>query len=59
MFVVGLAMLGLAVAMVVVAQPQNGEVVPWLRSETSQQWYGFALLIVLSVGGLLVVTWLT
>jgi hypothetical protein len=50
MFVIGLLMLAGAVAMLVIARPRNGIVVDWLATETRQQYYGFALVVMLSVG---------
>jgi hypothetical protein len=56
MFVLGLILLAAAIAMLVVARPRDGKVVPWLESEIRQQLYGFALLVLLALGGFLAVS---
>jgi hypothetical protein len=52
----GLILLGAVVGMLVVARPRDGKVVDWLRNETRQQLYGFMLLVLLALGGLLVLS---
>jgi hypothetical protein len=53
MFFIGLVMLIATAVMLVVARPRNGEVVHWLRGERRQQIYGFAIVLLLTIGGLL------
>ena len=53
MLFLGLAMVAGSVAMLFIARPRNGVVVPWLARETTQRAYGFALLLLLTVGTLL------
>lgn len=55
MLTIGLAMLAAVVAMLTVARPQNDKPVHWLQSESRQQGFGFAIVLLLTVGGLLAV----
>jgi hypothetical protein len=53
MLAVGLAMLGTVAAMLVAARPRDEKVVDWLQTELRQQLYGFALILLLSIGSFL------
>jgi hypothetical protein len=46
-------MIAATVVMLFIARPRDGKVVPWLDGEMKQQLYGFAIVILLAVGGLL------
>ena len=48
---VGLAMVVVAIAMVFVARPRNGHVVPWLSTDNRQWAYAMAMIILLAMGG--------
>jgi hypothetical protein len=50
MRIVGLIMIGTAVAMFVLARPRHGKVVPWLRSDSRQWVYGMLAVILTSLG---------
>jgi hypothetical protein len=50
MRIVGLSMIGIAVAMFVLAQPRDGEVVSWLRSDIRQLAYVMTIVLLLIVG---------
>jgi hypothetical protein len=53
MFAVGVIMLVVALGMLIVARPRDGTIVNWLRGEVRQQLYGFALILLITIGGLL------
>ena len=56
MLTIGLAMLAAVIAMLAIARPRNGQPVDWLRTELRQQTYGFALVLLLTFGGLCTAT---
>jgi hypothetical protein len=47
---IGVAMIGMAVAMLVLARPRRGEVVHWLRTDNSQWVYVMTFVLLISVG---------
>jgi Na+/H+ antiporter NhaA len=47
---IGFIMLGVAIAMFVLARPRHGKVVQWLRSDNRQWAYGMAVVILIAVG---------
>ena len=50
MRIVGLSMIGVAVAMFVLAQPRDGRVVHWLRSDNRQLAYVMTIVVLMLVG---------
>ena len=50
MRVIGVAMIGMAVAMFVLARPRRGEVVHWLRTDNRQWVYVMTFVLLISVG---------
>jgi hypothetical protein len=50
MRVIGLSMIGTAVAMVVLARPRDGKVVACLRSDNRQWAFGTAIVVLLALG---------
>ena len=53
MSVIGLLMVGAAIALVVIARPRNQIVAPWLATEARQQALGFTLVLLLTIGAFL------
>ena len=47
---IGFSMMGVAVAMFVLARPRNGKVVHWLLSDNRQLAYVMAIVLLLAVG---------
>jgi hypothetical protein len=47
---VGLSMIGIAVAMFVLARPRHGEVVHWLRSGNAQWAYIMTIVVLIGLG---------
>jgi hypothetical protein len=56
MLMIGSAMLIAVIGMLIFARPRKGEPVDWLQTEIRQQLYGFAIVLLLTVGGLLALT---
>ena len=50
MRVIGFIMIGVAVAMFVLARPRDGKVVHWLRSDNRQWAYVMTIVVLISVG---------
>ena len=50
MRVIGLSMIGVAVAMFVLARPRDGKVVHWLRSDNRQWAYVMTIVVLIVVG---------
>ena len=50
MRVIGLSMIGVAVAMFVLARPRHGKVVSWLRSDGRQWSYVMTIVVLIAVG---------
>ena len=50
MRVVGFSMIGVAVAMFVLARPRHGKVVHWLRGDNRQWAYVMTIVVLISVG---------
>jgi hypothetical protein len=48
--VIGFIMIGVAIAMFVLARPRHGKVVHWLRSDNKQWAYGMTVVILVAVG---------
>ncbi len=50
MRIVGFSMIGVAVAMFVLAHPRDGKVVHWLRSDNRQLAYVMTIVVLMLVG---------
>ena len=50
MLLVGLSMIGVAVAMFVLAHPRDGRVVHWLRGDNRQMAYVMTIVVLMLVG---------
>ena len=50
MRVIGLSMIGVAIAMFLLARPRNGEVVPWLRRINRQWAYVMTIVVLIAFG---------
>jgi predicted Co/Zn/Cd cation transporter (cation efflux family) len=47
---IGLSMIGVAVAMFVLARPRHGKIIPLLRSDTRQWAYVVTIVVLIGVG---------
>ena len=54
MRVIGVSMIGVAVAMFVLARPRDGKVVHWLRGDNRQWAYVMTIVVLISVGVVIV-----
>jgi hypothetical protein len=50
MRVIGFSMIGVAVAMIVLARPRDGKVVHWLRNDNRQWAYVMTIVVLIGVG---------
>ncbi len=50
MRVIGVSMIGMAVAMFVLARPRHGEVVHWLRTDNRQWIYVMTFVVLIAIG---------